>query len=195
VSARLLLLSERLSCDGLHSRYFPASLKGANHASSAATISGRLSYFYNLLGPSQVTETACSGGLTAFHEATEYLRHDDQAYAALVGASTTNLFPESLAFLYSAGLLSPHARCAAFSKKADGYVQSEGAIALLLTRRSIALRDGLNIHAEILSTTAMHAGRTLGLMRPSLDSQLRLLQKSLHRAGISPDQVDFYERE
>lgn len=168
-----------------------ATLKGANNRTSTATICGRLSYFYKVHGPSLVVETACSGGLVALDQAIKAIRSGDASSGALVSGAATHLWPDGMDFMGAAGALSD--RCAAFSSNGSGYVPAEGALTLVLMTSSQARAQALPIYGEIIASTTTHSGRTNGIMRPCPQSQAHLIRKTLTRAGLSPDCVDFVE--
>ena len=64
-------------------------------------LANRISYFFNLHGPSVTLDTACSSGLTALHMACQSLRTGEISQA-IVGGSHLNLMPEMLASASSA---------------------------------------------------------------------------------------------
>ena len=65
-----------------------------------ALLANRISYFYNLHGPSVTVDTACSSGLTALHLACQSLR-TGEVRQAIVGGCQLNIMPEMLATLSS----------------------------------------------------------------------------------------------
>ena len=58
-----------------------------NSGHSRATLSNRLSYFFNLHGPSVTIDTACSASLVALHLACQSLRTGDARRAVVAGAN------------------------------------------------------------------------------------------------------------
>ena len=58
-----------------------------NSGHSRATLSNRLSYFFNLHGPSVTVDTACSASLVALHLACQSLRTGDSRRAVVAGAN------------------------------------------------------------------------------------------------------------
>src|SRR6185436_146502 len=99
--------------------------------SSLAILANRVSYFFDLSGPSLVVDTACSSSLVALHSAVQSLRSGECA-AALVGGVNLICHPDLSIAYHKAGMLTPDGRCKVFDAKADGYVRSEGAVMFLL---------------------------------------------------------------
>jgi acyl transferase domain-containing protein/acyl-CoA synthetase (AMP-forming)/AMP-acid ligase II/acyl carrier protein len=160
--------------------------------SSPSVLAGRLSYAFDLRGPSVTVDTACSSSLVAIHLACESLRRGESALA-LAGGVNLILLPHVSLHLNKAGLLSPDGRCKAFSAAADGYVRSEGVGVVILKPLSRAIADRDPIVALVKSTAVAHDGRTNGLTAPSPDAQRELLRNAYERAGVSPACVQFVE--
>ena len=159
---------------------------------AASVIANRISYFYGFEGPSAVIDTACSSSLVALHHAVGSLRNGE-ARLCLVGGINLILHP-SLSVTYAkAGMLSPDGLCKTFDAGANGYVRSEGGIAVVLKRLKDALRDGDSIAAVIKGTSSNHAGQSDGLTVPSPDAQGRLLAKAWKDAEIGPDAISYFE--
>ncbi|KAL4917332.1 hypothetical protein BDW62DRAFT_201954, partial [Aspergillus aurantiobrunneus] len=112
------------------------------------TISNRVSYMYNLHGPSVTVDTACSSTLYALHFAVQALRNGEIP-AAFVGGVNLILTLEYHFAIGQIGALSPSAQCHAFDASADGYSRGEAINVLYLKRVSDAIRDGDPIRAVI----------------------------------------------
>jgi len=65
-----------------------------------ALVSNRISYHFNLNGPSMTLDTACSGSLVAVHEACKALR-SGEIRQALVGGTNLILDPEHMGVMSS----------------------------------------------------------------------------------------------
>nr|WGJ61594.1 polyketide synthase 1 [Sanghuangporus sanghuang] len=169
----------------VYDRYY-----GTGVADSA--ISGRLSYFLDIHGPSVTLNTACSGGLVALDNALMSIRHGISE-TAIVCSVNVHVWPGNFGFLSANQMSSLHGRCATFSKDADGYVPSEGAMAFIVKSKRAALRDGDNIIGVVKSTSVQHNGRSQGLVAPNSKAQVALQRTCLAAAGIMPSDVDFVE--
>ena len=134
--------------------------------SALSILANRIGNVFDLHGPAQTIDTACSSALVALHWACEALRRG-RVPAALVGGVNLLLSPFPFIGFARAGMLSPAGRCHAFDARADGYVRAEGAGMVVLKRLDDALADGDAIRAIILGSGVNAAGRTLGLSLPS----------------------------
>jgi acyl transferase domain-containing protein/NADPH:quinone reductase-like Zn-dependent oxidoreductase/NAD(P)-dependent dehydrogenase (short-subunit alcohol dehydrogenase family)/SAM-dependent methyltransferase/acyl carrier protein len=171
-----------------HSGIGPHSPTGCAHSIAA----NRISYCFNLRGPSVAMDTACSSALTAVHAACEHIRAG-RGDAALAGGVTVIITPGGFIGFSQASMLSPEGRCKAFDASADGFVRGEGAGMLLLKRLSKALADGDPIHGVIIGTALNQDGHTNGISLPSAEAQARLMRDACTDAGVSPSQIGFVE--
>jgi acyl transferase domain-containing protein len=83
-----------------------------------------------------------------------------------------------------------NSRCAAFTSEADGFVPSDGAVALVLKTREAAVRDGDNILGIVKSTGVKHDGRSQGLIAPNINSQVSLQRSLLADASMEPSDIE-----
>jgi acyl transferase domain-containing protein len=161
---------------------------GCSHAAAP----GRIAYTLGLTGPALAVDTACSSSLVALHLACASLRRNE-CDAAIVAGVNLMLAPEpSLAF-DRAGMLSPNGRCKTFDRDANGYVRGEGAVALLLKRRSSAQRDGDLQLALIRGTAVNQDGASAGLTVPNGRAQSAVIRAALSDAGVAAADVDYVE--
>lgn len=160
-----------------------------NAASMAAN---RLSYQFDLRGPSMVLDTACSASLVAIHLACLNL----QAHfceMALVSAANINLLPSFNTLLAKAKMLSPTGQCHTFDASADGYVQGEGIGAVVLKPLAKALQDQDRIYGVIMGSAVNQDGKTNGLTAPNGMQQEALLKAAYQTANIDPHEISYIE--
>jgi acyl transferase domain-containing protein/NADPH:quinone reductase-like Zn-dependent oxidoreductase/acyl carrier protein len=157
-----------------------------------SVVSNRISYVFDLHGPSMTIDTACSSSLVALHQAVEALRAG-RIDTAIVGGVNIIDSPSSFIAFSQASMLSPSGRCQAFAANADGFVRAEGAGVLVLrhTGRSDVSRNP--IHGYIVATEVNSDGRTSGISLPSLEGQQSLLNKIYSAANIDPARLAFVE--
>jgi acyl transferase domain-containing protein/NADPH:quinone reductase-like Zn-dependent oxidoreductase/NAD(P)-dependent dehydrogenase (short-subunit alcohol dehydrogenase family)/acyl carrier protein len=160
--------------------------------STLSIVANRVSYAYDLGGPSLAIDTACSSSLVALHEACEAIRAE-RVPAAIVGGINLLLAPYPFIGFSRASMLSQRGRCCAFDERADGYVRGEGGGVVILKPLRQALADGDSIRAVIAATGVNSDGRTIGLSLPSEAAQASLIRSVYERAGITPDDLAFFE--
>ena len=156
------------------------------------SLANRISYVFNLCGPSLTVDTACSSSLVALHLACEAIR-TGRVPMALVGGVNMLLAPQPFVGFSRASMLSRRGRCQAFGAGADGYVRAEGGGVVVLKPLRDALRDGDRIRAVVRGTGTNSDGRTTGLSLPNKDAQAALLREVYGRFGIDPNELDYVE--
>ena len=166
----------------------PHSPTGTAHSIAA----NRISYCFNLRGPSVALDTACSSALTAVHSACEYI-WAGRGEAALAGGVTVMITPGGFIGFSQASMLSPDGHCRAFDAGANGFVRGEGAGVVVLKRLSKALADGDSIYAVIVGTAINQDGHTNGISLPSAEAQARLVRDACKDAGVPPSRINFVE--
>jgi acyl transferase domain-containing protein/NADPH:quinone reductase-like Zn-dependent oxidoreductase/acyl carrier protein len=152
----------------------------------------RLSYFFDLKGPSMSVDTACSSSLVAFHQACQAIRSGDSG-AAIVAGVSLHLHPMGFINFSKTSMLSPAGRCTPFDEGGKGYARSEGAGVVLLKRLSKAMEDGDEILAVVAASGVNCDGKTSSLTVPSAEAQASLLEEVYRKAGISPGEVSYVE--
>ncbi len=163
-----------------------------NSGNSLSIAANRISYQFDLRGPSVAVDTACSSGLVAVSMACQQI-WSGACEAALVGAASVIILPDGSLGFSKASMLSPTGRCAAFDARADGYVRSEGAGMIFLKPLARALADGNPVRAVIRSCVVNQDGRTSSMTVPRLDSQRELVEAALAAAGVASDRVGYVE--
>jgi len=168
----------------------------SSHVMTGNTLSiaaNRLSYVFDLRGPSLAVDTACSSSLVALHHACSSL-HSGEASMAIAGGVNLLLNPYPFVGFTKASMLSADGRCKSFDAAGDGYVRSEGGAVLLLKPLKAALADGDNIEGVILASGVNTDGaRKTGITIPSSQGQAELMRKVLKRSGLEAGDVDFLE--
>lgn len=166
-----------------------ASSATGNTSSIAAN---RISYLFDLQGPSIALDTACSSSLVAFHQACQSIA-SGETDTALTGGVSLHLHPFGFISFSKATMLSPDGRCKVFDASANGYVRSEGGGMLLLKDYDKAIADGDTIHAVVAASAVNTDGYKPGMTIPSCTAQQRLMEEAYQQAGIHPDEIDYIE--
>ncbi|CAM5350740.1 8-amino-7-oxononanoate synthase [Streptomyces abikoensis] len=152
----------------------------------------RLSYHFDLAGPSLAVDTACSSSLAAVHMACQSLRAGE-CRTALAGGVNLLITPGLSVAFAQGGMLSADGRCRTFDDAADGYVRGEGAGLVYLKPLSAALADGDRVHAVIRGSAMGHGGRSNGLTAPKGSAQRAVLARALERSGVAAPAVGYVE--
>ncbi|MFA0960735.1 SDR family NAD(P)-dependent oxidoreductase [Roseivirga sp. BDSF3-8] len=170
-----------------------ANLNAYTGTGSAFSIAAnRLSYLFDLKGPSLSVDTACSSSLVAAHLGVNSLQNRESDMAMVAGVNL--LLDNSLDTVFTeAGMLSPDHQCKTFDAEANGYVRGEGCGVVLLKRLSDAQRDGNHIYALIKGSAINQDGTTNGITAPNGLSQQAVIREAAARAGVDPGDLSYIE--
>ena len=169
-------------------------------------LASRLSYAFNLSGPTMVIDTACSSGLVAVHEACNAIRNGecDMALAGGIsigagGASTTNndedeqIEKDTTNSGTLGAVTSDDNRVRTFDKKCSGSVFGEGIVVFMLKSYENAVKDGDHIYAVIKGSAINNDGASNGITAPNPLAQAEVISEAWKRAQVSPDTIDYIE--
>lgn len=160
---------------------------------SNTSLANRISYDFDLKGPSVSLDTACSASLTAVHLACQSIWRGESDMA-VAGGVNLMLRPESSIMLSRGGFLNSDQSCKAFDEAANGYVRGEGCGVVILKPLARAVADGDLIYACVNSTAVNSDGFTQeGFTVPNVRSQIDLLKTAYSAAGIDPASVAYVE--
>ena len=120
-----------------------------NYADSM--IANRISYQFDLAGPSELVNATCAGFAVALHRAVVSLRAGT-IDRAIVGAANIMLLPEPFILLSQAEQVSTQKKVKSFGDGGDGFVRSEGVGTILIERLRDAEADHRSIYATIRHT-------------------------------------------
>lgn len=163
---------------------------GLGNANSVAA--NRISYFYDLKGPSLAVDTACSSSLTAFHLGASAIINGE-CRQAIVGGVNAILSPGPGITLSQFGMMSPQGHCKTFDASADGYVRAEGCGLVMLKKLSEAIKDGDRILAIVKASATGQDGHTPGITFPNGAAQRKLLEKTLRLSGCTGSSIGYIE--
>lgn len=163
---------------------------GLGNANSVAA--NRISYFYDLKGPSMAVDTACSSSLTAFHLGVAAIQNGD-CKQAIVGGVNAILSPGPCITLSQFGMMSPTGHCKTFDADADGYVRAEGCGMVMLKKHADAIRDGDRVLAIVRGSAAGQDGNSAGITFPNATAQRKLIEKCLSTSGVKPSEIGYIE--
>jgi 3-oxoacyl-[acyl-carrier-protein] synthase II len=156
---------------------------------------GQIAIRYGARGINLATTSACASGSHAVGEAFRLIR-DGYLDAAITGGAEAALTSLGIGGFIAMRALStrndaPEAASRPFDAERDGFVMSEGAAALILEEREMALARGANIMAEIVGYAAN--GDAYHMTSPSPEGQGagRCMQLCLEDGNLDPNQVDY----
>ena len=158
-----------------------------NNATGTARsiLSNRISYTFDLKGPSVTIDTACSSSLVALHQAIQAIRGGD-CNAAVVGGVNLIFDPSMYIAESKLHMLSADSRSRMWSDDANGYARGEGVCALTLKFLNMAIQDGDPIEGVIRGTGVNSDGRSQGITMPTSSAQAALIQHTYRTAGLDP---------
>jgi acyl transferase domain-containing protein len=153
----------------------------------------RVSYCFDLTGPSVNVQTACSTSLVAVHTAVQSLI-GGECEMALAGGVTIEL-PHRHGYLWRDGeILSPDGHCRPFDASAGGTVFGSGVGVVVLKRLGDALADGDQVHAVIKGSAVNNDGAgKVSYLAPSVDGQAAVIREALSVSGIDAASVSYIE--
>jgi acyl transferase domain-containing protein len=153
----------------------------------------RVSYKFNLKGPSLNVQTACSTSLVAVQLAYQSLLNY-QCDMALAGGVSIS-FPQKTGYLYQEGMIkSPDGHCRAFDAGAKGVVSGGGIGIVVLKRLEEALEDGDYIYSVIKGIAINNDGSSkVGFTAPSVDGQAEVIAMAQALAEADPETITYVE--
>jgi len=152
-------------------------------------IAARISYHYDLRGPSWVSNTACASSLVAVHYALKDIEAGRVDYA-IAGGVNMLLSQQFTGNMRNSGFLSRDNRCKAFDDSANGYVRAEGGGLVLLVNKALAGK----YYAEMIGSAINQNGRRSQVITaPHPEAQEELIAAACHDAGISPRDIAYVE--
>jgi acyl transferase domain-containing protein/NADPH:quinone reductase-like Zn-dependent oxidoreductase len=184
------------TADNLVLRHLPTALAAVNsHTPTAGMLtmlSNRISFVYDLRGPSMTIDTACSSSLVALHEATQAIVRGE-IELALVGGVNAMFTPEMFVGMCKGRFLAEDGHSKTFDAAADGYARGEGAGIVVLKPLGEANRDHDRIYAVIRATGVNQDGRTPGITVPNAEAQADLIRRVTAESGMRPEQIGYVE--
>ncbi len=159
--------------------------------STNCSIANRISYFFDLHGPSMAVDTACSSSAAAIHMACESLKRGE-CKAAVAGGVNLLIHPKKYLGFSLANLSGSSSERRSFAD-GDGFMPGEGVGAVLLKPLSDALEHKDNILAVIKSTAINHGGHASGYTAPNPNAEVELFEENFRKSGIHPRTISYVE--
>ena len=160
--------------------------------SSYASIANRVSYCFDLDGPSLAIDSMCSSSLTTIHLACQLLRAGG-CHIAIAGGVNLSLHPYKYRMLCDMKFAATDGKCRSFGEGGDGYVPGEGVGALILRPLADAIADDNHIYAVIKGSDIGHGGRTSGYTVPNADAQSEVIRTAFQQSGLPTERCSYIE--
>jgi 3-oxoacyl-[acyl-carrier-protein] synthase II len=170
----------------------PSMLNGFSATGNAnAFAPGRISYTFDLKGPSVALDCACAGSVASVHAACQSLWLGEVSMA-LAGGVNLMLSPDVNIMLSKAGVLSREGRCKTLDATADGFVRGEGAGIVVLKPES-AVTPSDRVYAFIRGSAMSHNGHNEWIMAASPEGQQEAIREACRVAAVDPGEIDYVE--
>jgi len=148
-----------------------------------------------LQGPAITSTAACASGVQAIVDAVRVIREGD-ADIMVAGGSESAITGLSISALANMRALSrrngaPEHASRPFDADRDGFVFSEGAVALVLERREHAEARGASIYAGALGGAVTADAYHITAPEPDGRGAVRAMTRALERAALSPEDIDY----
>lgn len=156
---------------------------------------GQISIRFGARGENIVTTSACASGSHAVGEAYRMIRHGYMD-AAITGGAEAALTSLGVGGFIAMRALStrndnPGAASRPFDRERDGFVMSEGAGALILEEREMALARGAKILAEIVAYASNSDAYHITSPSPEGQGAAKCMRLCLADGALDPTEVDY----
>lgn len=160
----------------------------------ANAAAGQIAIDTGARGPNTCTVTACAASANAIGDAAELIR-SGRADAVIAGGADAAITPLCIAAFASMRALSarndePERASRPFDAGRDGFVSAEGAAALVLEARQVALARGASVLGEVLGYGASCDAHHITAPDPEGRGGELALRAALADAGVAPGDVD-----
>ncbi|KAL3040725.1 hypothetical protein OYC64_011679 [Pagothenia borchgrevinki] len=164
----------------------PTTINHYNGTGTAMSVAAnRISFTFNLTGPSFAVDSACSSSLVVLHLACQAIKQGD-CDMALCGGVSCILEPRVFVALSKAKMISPEGTSKPFSSRADGYGRGEGCGVVLLKPLKKAIKDCNRIWGIISKTAVNQDGHSVTpITKPSMTQQEELLRNIYSESDLA----------
>ncbi|XP_040022748.2 mycocerosic acid synthase-like polyketide synthase [Gasterosteus aculeatus] len=164
----------------------PTTISHYNGTGTAMSVAAnRLSFTFNLTGPSLAIDSACSSSLVALHLACQAIKQGD-CEMALCGGVSCIIEPRVFVALSKAKMISPDGTSRPFCSRADGYGRGEGCGVVLLKPLKTAMNDCNKIWGLISKTAVNQDGHSVTpITKPSTTQQEELLRRIYSESDVA----------
>lgn len=174
------------------------SINGFENVGSCLSMAAnKISYFFDMTGPSFAIDTACSSSLFALDRACQDILNGKVDRAIVAGVSM-NFRPAISAAFLKYNMLSPTGSCKSFDKAADGYCRAEaiGAVIIESSRVFDSLPETCppRCYAKVAGFGVnTNGGMETGITLPCAARQFALIQEIHERFHVEKGQIGYIE--
>lgn len=154
-----------------------------------SVLSGRVSYTFNLRGPSSSIDTACSSSLVGIHLSITSSMSRGWNFSIASGVNLL-ISHETSWVLKAASMLSADGRCKTLDGRADGYGRAESCIVHLMKKRDT---KGSSSSVYISGTAVGQDGRSSSLTAPNGPAQQEVIRGALIAGKVMPEGIEILE--
>ncbi|XP_030763481.1 fatty acid synthase-like [Sitophilus oryzae] len=152
-------------------------------------LANRISFCFDLKGPSFTIDTACSSSFYALANAVNAIE-SGRIDAAIVAAVNINFSPNQIKSFNLLNVLSKEGKSKVFSADRDGYVKSEAVVTILLQKKTACRR----LYATVLGADVNCDGyKSEGISFPSKEFQSSLIKSVFESKNLNVNDVDYVE--
>ncbi len=157
---------------------------------------GIVSILTGARGPNWAAVSACATSGNTIGEAWETIRRGD-AKAMIAGGSEKAVTPIAMAAFDNMHALSrrnddPRGASRPFDATRDGFVMGEGSAMLILEDLEFAKARGAHILAEMVGYGCTGDAHHVTEPAPGGTGLVRAIKRALQKAGLQPEQIDYY---
>ena len=180
--------------DKLYQNHTTTKLKYADYINNLPdTASSKISYKFNLGGPSININSACSSSFSALKTAQIYLKNKDIDMALVGSAKSSNITEKGYKHI-DGSIFSKKGECKPFDKDSDGTVPGIGQFVFLIKRLDDALIDKDNISAILYETNLNNDGdEKVSYTAPSFHGQVDVMKEFYSKNSIKTADIDYVE--
>ena len=154
---------------------------------------GQVSIVTGARGPNFTITSACASSGHSIGEAAEIIRRGD-ATMMLAGGSEAAIVPIGVSGFCAEKAMStrndePERASRPFDAGRDGFVMGEGGTVLLLEELDHAQARGARIYAEVAGYAAN--ADAFHFTAPLTDGAVQAMRRALHKARLTPDDIDY----
>jgi len=158
----------------------------------ANVTAGRIANRFDFNGTNCAIDAACASGAAALKIAVNELQSGD-CDIVLTGGVNLDLTASAFISFCKTPAISKHNISRPFDADADGMILGDGVAMVVLKRLEDAERDGDRIYAVVKSVGSSGDGRATSIFAPSVEGQLKALERAYEKTDADPATVTLIE--